>query len=362
MRLATTPSTPAKSPRRPSTGVVFTLLGAAAAVAAGAWWFKHQGIESTEDAYLRADAVTITSKVGGYVAGVNVQSNQRVRKGEVLMTIEGRSLDFELQRTQADSMVQQAALRRAIAEQEQARAQLEQVRAQQNALDLGLTYARSQLDRYAELERVGMVTRERLADLQHKADQANAQVASGKAETKATAMRVDAANAAVAEARAQLTSAQASVKLQQQQLNDLELTSPIDGVIGDATARDGQLVQPGMRLMTVVPTQALYVVANFKETQLRHLAVGQRVNLRVDALNHRPLSGTIESFAPGTGSQFSLLPAENATGNFVKVVQRVPVRIRLDLPKDADGLPLVPGLSVTVDVDTRANATDRTYG
>jgi membrane fusion protein (multidrug efflux system) len=134
-------------------------------------------------------------------------------------------------------------------------------------------------------------------------------------------------------------------------LDDTVLKASVDGTIGDDTARVGQYVQPGTRLMSVVPVQSVYLVANFKETQIKHMRIGQRAKLKVDAIGGVEIDAQIESFAPGTGSQFALLPPENATGNFIKIVQRVPVRLRVMPPKDvADRL--LPGLSVKVDVDT----------
>jgi len=126
----------------------------------------------------------------------------------------------------------------------------------------------------------------------------------------------------------------------------------IDGRIGDKTVQVGQFVQPGTRLMSVVPVQDVYLVANFKETQVRHMKVGQKASVRVDAIGSTEIPGVIDSFSPGTGAQFALLPPENATGNFIKIVQRVPVRIRLKAPRDLAPR-LLPGLSVSVDIDTR---------
>jgi membrane fusion protein (multidrug efflux system) len=140
-------------------------------------------------------------------------------------------------------------------------------------------------------------------------------------------------------------------------LSDTTLYSPIAGRVGDRSVRIGQYVQPGTRLLTVVPVQSVYLQANFKETQIGHMRPGQRATLHVDALRGLDLHGVVDSFAPGTGSEFALLPPENATGNFTKIVQRVPVRIRVDAGAQTRAL-LLPGLSVTVDVDTRSGQAD----
>ena len=165
--------------------------------------------------------------------------------------------------------------------------------------------------------------------------------------------QIDATSAQIAQARAQVEAAQASLRQAQLDVNDTTLYSPIAGRVGDRSVRIGQYVQPGTRLLTVVPVQSVYLEANFKETQIGHMMPGQRATLHVDALRGVDLHGVVDSFAPGTGAQFALLPPENATGNFTKIVQRVPVRIRVDADPQTRSL-LLPGLSVTVDVDTRS--------
>ncbi|MEA2756052.1 MAG: rane fusion protein multidrug efflux system, partial [Aliidongia sp.] len=155
----------------------------------------------------------------------------------------------------------------------------------------------------------------------------------------------DKAAAAVAAARARLAQAELD-------LGHTAVTAPVDGVVGDETARVGEFVQPGTRLMTIVPVQNLYLTANFKETQLRRIVPGERVLIALDSFPDTEIAGTVASISPGSGSQFSLLPPENATGNFTKIVQRVPVRILLDPDNPLAGR-LRPGLSVTATVDTR---------
>ncbi|HET6197531.1 MAG TPA: HlyD family secretion protein, partial [Acetobacteraceae bacterium] len=154
------------------------------------------------------------------------------------------------------------------------------------------------------------------------------------------------------QADATIASKQAALVQAKINLAQTTLTAPVDGVVGDRTVRQGQLVQPGTRLLTVVPTQSVYLVANFKETQTGQMHPGQSVNVDIDSYPGHPIKGTVDSLAPGTGAQFALLPPENATGNFTKIVQRVPVKIVLD-PKDPLSAELRPGLSVTATVDTR---------
>jgi membrane fusion protein (multidrug efflux system) len=158
----------------------------------------------------------------------------------------------------------------------------------------------------------------------------------------------------ILQSRAQLEGAKAASNTAQLNLDDTIVRASIDGRIGDKTAQVGQFVQPGTRLMSVVPVQDVYLVANFKETQVRRMKVGQKAVVKVDAIGDQDIPGTVESFAPGTGAQFALLPPENATGNFIKIVQRVPVRIKLHPSKELAPR-LLPGLSVSVDIDTRTD-------
>jgi membrane fusion protein (multidrug efflux system) len=171
---------------------------------------------------------------------------------------------------------------------------------------------------------------------------------------KSAESQIASTTAQIAQARAQLEAAQASAKQAQLDMQDTIVRSALPGKIGDRSVRVGQYVQPGTRMMSVVPVQSTYLVANFKETQVGHMRIGQPVTLHVDALSGTDLHGVVDSFAPGTGAQFALLPPENATGNFTKIVQRVPVRIRINTGPETRSV-LLPGLSVTADVDTRSS-------
>ncbi|HEX7690603.1 MAG TPA: HlyD family secretion protein, partial [Burkholderiaceae bacterium] len=187
--------------------------------------------------------------------------------------------------------------------------------------------------------------------------QAEASLREDEAAVKSARGRLASSAAQAAQAEAQVKAGEASLRQSGLEVDDTVVRAAIDGRIGDSTVRVGQFVQPGTRLMTVVPVQQVYLVANFKETQIARMRAGQPVTVRVDALPGVDLHGVVESFSPGTGSQFALLPPENATGNFTKIVQRVPVRVRLEAPPEARER-LVPGLSVTAEVDTRSGMGD----
>jgi membrane fusion protein (multidrug efflux system) len=214
-------------------------------------------------------------------------------------------------------------------------------------------HAEDEVHRYAPLATTGAESGDQLSVLTSNRDQARATLAADAAALDQAQARMADLDAQIAQAHAQLEAAQASARQARLDLQDTLLRSSLAGRVGDRTVRVGQYAQPGTRMMTIVPVQSVYLTANFKETQIGRMRPGQRASVHVDALSGMELHGVVDSFAPGTGSQFALLPPENATGNFTKIVQRVPVRIRLDTDEQTRNL-LLPGLSVTVEVDTHA--------
>ncbi len=351
---APAPSRPAPSRRRP-----LLLVIAAGAVVAGVayglhWWAVGRFIESTDDAYLKADGVTVAPKVGGYVTDVYVVANQRVQRGDPLVRLDPRQYQAALDEAQAAIDGRQADIQRVEADTLQQQAQLAQARAQADVSRINLAHARDAYERYVPLAVTGATTGEHLVDLRTARDQAAANLAASVAAVNAVQGQLQASRAQAAQSRAQAKAAEATLRQNHLDVNDTVVRSAIAGRVGDSTVQVGQLVQPGTRLMTVVPTQDVYLVANFKETQIARMRAGQPATLHVDALPEVDLHGAVESFSPGTGAQFALLPSENATGNFTKIVQRVPVRIRVQADAALRDR-LLPGLSVTVDVDTRAD-------
>jgi membrane fusion protein (multidrug efflux system) len=328
---------------KPSRKRVLIAIGIVAVVVGVAWglrwWTVGRFVETTDDAYLKADSVTIAPKVSGYITEVLVDDNQAVAAGAPLARLDARQYQASLDQAKATLDARAADIQRAQAELKQQHANAEQAKAQADVSRVSLTHAEDDVTRYRPLVATGAETAERLASL-----------------ARSATMQIGATEAQIAQARAQMEAAQAQLNQSKLDLDDTTLVSPVAGRVGDRTVRVGQYVQPGTRLMTVVPVQSLYLEANFKETQVGRMRVGQPATLHVDALKGTELHGVVESFAPGTGAQFALLPPENATGNFTKIVQRVPVRIRVDTGPETRKV-LLPGLSVTVDVDTKA-ATD----
>ncbi|HEX7682161.1 MAG TPA: HlyD family secretion protein [Trinickia sp.] len=317
------------------------------------WWTVGRFIESTDDAYLKADSVTVAPKISGYVTQVLVRDNETVPAGAPLVRLDSRQYEASLAQARATVDAREADLARAQADLKQQQAGVAQALAQEQVARVAAQHAQDDVNRYAPLAAVGAESKERLAGLVSTRDQARATVAANAAAVRSAQTQIDATSAQIAQARAQVEAAQASLRQAQLDVNDTTLYSPIAGRVGDRSVRIGQYVQPGTRLLTVVPVQSVYLEANFKETQIGHMMPGQRATLHVDALRGVDLHGVVDSFAPGTGAQFALLPPENATGNFTKIVQRVPVRIRVDADPQTRSL-LLPGLSVTVDVDTRS--------
>ncbi|WP_321953392.1 HlyD family secretion protein [Paraburkholderia bannensis] len=347
--------------KRGNKRVVLIGLGLAALIAAGVWgghwWLVGRFIESTDDAYLQADSVTVAPKVSGYITDVYVADNQTVKAGDPLVKLDARQYQVALDQANATIDARAADIQHADAQLAQQRANIAQAQAQQEVARVSLRHAQDEVTRYTPLAASGAETTERLAELKSNRDQAQATLAADSAAVEAQRSQIAALTAQQAQARAQLEAARASAAQSQLDLDNTVVKSALAGRVGDRTVRVGQYVQPGTRMLTVVPVQKTYLTANFKETQIGRMRIGQPVELFVDALPGHTLHGVVDSFSPGTGAQFALLPPENATGNFTKIVQRVPVRIRIDTGPETRGV-LLPGMSVTVDVDTRSARDD----
>jgi membrane fusion protein (multidrug efflux system) len=316
------------------------------------WWTVGRFAQSTNDAFLQADQVTVAPKTAGYVEQVLVADNQAVAPGQALVRIDAR--DSMAKVAQAHAQVEQwrAAAGQAVAQIHQQQAQIAQAQTQLSAARASADYAAREVTRYSPLAQSGAETNEHLDQLRQNRAQADAQAQASAAQVLAAQRQIDTLRAQIKVAQAQADQSEALVRQNSQDVDLALVRASIAGRIGDRTVRAGQYVQPGTRLMSVVPVQALYVTANFKETQIGRMRPGQPVTIKVDALGDRKLKGVLESFAPGTGAQFALIPPSNATGNFTKIVQRVAARIRIEAPEDVRAV-LLPGLSVSVVVDTR---------
>jgi len=335
--------------------LILLLVVAAIVVVVLVWFVHHETrgkyLQETNDATIQADSVTVAPRVNGYVAEVLVADNQDVKQGQPLVRIDPR--DYHAQAAQAEAQIGQAAAaadnaRASILEQQ---ATIEQTRAQLAAARAKAAYDAAEAARYVPLAASGAETRERLAQLRATATQSAEQARAQAATLAAQQRRTGSLQAQVRQAEAQASGARAQLAAANVDVGATLIRAAIAGRVGDKTVRVGQYAMAGTRLMSVVPLEQLYVVANFKETQLPLMRPGQPARIKIDALSGTQISGRVMSVAPGTGAQFSLLPPQNATGNFTKIVQRVPVRIAIEAGPEARRL-LVPGLSVTVTVDT----------
>ncbi|HTJ64092.1 MAG TPA: HlyD family secretion protein [Alphaproteobacteria bacterium] len=334
------------------------LIGAAVAIlAAGAiygahWFLVGRFLQTTDNAYFQADNAVVAPKVSGYVSAVDIADNQLVAAGQVLARIDDRDYRIELAQAEADVAQAKAELGNIAAQIEQQKARLAQANAGLASSGASAEFAAQEAGRFNTLVGSGAVSLKQAQQALSERKRANAAVAESQAAVEETQKQVGVLESARMKADAALQRAQAGLDQAKLRLSYTQLTAPIAGVVGDRSVRVGQYVQPGSRLLTIVPVQDVYLVANFKETQLRAICRGERVAVSVDTYPGLDVTGTVDSVAPGTGAQFALLPAENATGNFTKIVQRVPVKILVD--RDSlQGVELRPGLSATATVDTR---------
>jgi membrane fusion protein, multidrug efflux system len=318
------------------------------------WWTEGRFIESTDNAYVQADIAVIAPKLGGYVTQVAVQDNQVVNKGDLLARIDDADARVRLAAAQAALERARAAASTAGVDIQRQAAAIAQARAQIAFAQADAARAKADLDRYAKLRAEQWASVQKFDTAKAQAAQASASVAAAEAGADTSAKQLRVLSAKQSEAVAQIHAAEAEVAAAQLDVDNTQIRAPMAGVVGNRTVRVGNYVRPGAQLMAVVPVREAYVVANFKETQLAAMRPGQLVSLEVDAYPGVTLTGRVESFAPASGSQFALLPPENATGNFTKIVQRIPVRITLDpLPRD---ITLRPGMSVVAAIDTRKEA------
>jgi membrane fusion protein (multidrug efflux system) len=334
--------------------------GAALAVLAGAAWYgwdywtvgRYQ--VSTDDAYVRADSTTIAPKVAGYLLQVLVKDNEPVHTGQVLARIDDRDFRVALDQARAD-----VAAARATIASKQAQLDVQQavINAAKATLDVDravATFAVQEDKRYSDLAGTGYGSVQNAQQAQSRSASAKATLIRDGANLTSAEKQVDLLNAEIVQANAALARAQALQHQAELNLGYTTITAPLDGVVGNRTLRVGQFVQAGTQLMSVVPATGVYVVANYKETQLTDVHEGQAVAIAVDMFPGQVVHGHVDSIAPASGQEFALLPPDNATGNFTKVVQRIPVRIALDTASNAS-IELRPGMSVIPTIETRAS-------
>ena len=328
-------------------------LGVAGAADFGYGYFTTgRYLESTDDAYVKADSTIISPKVSGYIAEVLVGDNQPVKTGQLLARIDDRDFRTALNQARADVASSEAAVRNLDAQIALQQPVIEQGTADVAGAEANLQFAQEERSRYDDLMKSGSGTIQRAQQTDAALREKIAQLQHGKSGLLAAQRKVDVLTTDRAKAVAQLDRARAVEAQAALNLSYTEISAPVDGTIGARSLRVGQFVQAGTQLMAVVPLDAVYVVANFKETQLTHVRNGQPVEIRIDSFHSTKLKGHVDSLSPASGLEFALLPPDNATGNFTKIVQRVPVKIVLD-DHSLSGL-LRPGMSAEPTVDTKA--------
>ena len=337
------------SPKRAKTIGLLLCLSAVAVVATGWSWARSHGEASTDNAYVRGDVTSLAPKVAGYVTMIEVEDNQTVQAGDVLFRIDDRDHRARLAQAAANVEAAQARLANVDADTQLQHALVRQAEAQKRSSEAELILATKSSDRRRELIRTSAVSQAQVDESDAARSRAEASVSAASATVEAQQQRIAVLATQREAAVAALAQAKAARELAQIDLDNTVVHAPVGGVIGNRQVRVGRLVAPGASLLDIVPVADLWVVANFKETQIEHIRPGQRVRITVDGYPNDTLDGVVDSFAPGSGSAFSLLPVDNATGNFIRVVQRVPVKIRFagnPLPRR-----LVPGLSARVEIN-----------
>ena len=336
--------------------ILMASVGAVVLAGAGAygWYWFETGryLESTDDAYVKADYTTIAPKVSGYIADVAVEDNQTVKAGQVLARIDDRDYQTALAQAKADVASAQADIQNINAQLTEQQSVIAQAEAAIVADQASVKFAKDDYDRYQKLTAGKITSVQDVQRAQTVFQQQSAQLQSDRAALTAAHQRVEVLNTARAKAETQVTRLQAVEKQAELNLSYTTITAPIDGTVGARSLRVGQYVQAGTQLMAVVPLHAVYVVANFKETQLTNVQPGQLVEIEVDTFPGHPGKGQVDSLSPASGLEFARRPPDNATGNFTKIVQRIPVKIVLEANDPLAGR-LRAGMSVEPVIDTR---------
>jgi len=316
------------------------------------WWTDGRFIVSTDDAYVQADVATLGTKVSGYIATVPVKDGDTVKAGDIVATLDDTDYRLALDAAKAKRNTQAATIARIQQQVAAQEAQIESAKAGIASAQAASVRAVAAFERAKALAQQNFSSKATLEQATADRDQSAAAVVSARAAHAAAQANLGVIQAQQAEAEQVAKELDTAVAKAESDLSFTVIRAPSDGVIGNRAAQPGQYVAPGSRLTALVPLQSVYVAANFKETQLSGIRPGQSVEIEVDAVKGRTFEGKVESMSAASGSTFSLLPPENATGNFTKITQRLPVRV--EVPADVAALGLLrPGLSVTAYVDTR---------
>lgn len=343
---------PRRSRKKLILGAILLAVLAGGGLYGADWWRVGRFMVATDDAYVGADTSILAAKVAGHVVALDVETNQNVKAGDVIARIDDGDYRLALKAAEDKIATQQATIDRYGQQMEAARAEIDQAQAELASQQAELQRADLELTRQTQLMKDQFSSRATLETARADRDKAQAAVDAAKAKVVSAQANVAVLDAQRTEALRTLDELKTARDQAQRDLDFTVVKAPFDGVVGNRAVQVGQLVQAGTRIAALVPMAQVYVDANFKETQLGRLHPGQKVDVAVDAYPDETFHGRVVSVAPASGSVFSLLPPENATGNFTKIVQRVPVRIELD-EAARDKAELRPGMSVVATVDTR---------
>ena len=332
--------------------IVLTLALAGGGYKGYEWWTVGRFFVSTDDAYVQADISILAAKVPGYLAAVPVMNGQAVRKGDVIARLDDGDYRLAAQAAHDKLLTQQATIARIGRQVEAAQAQLLQSAAQIDAAKADSIRAAADYARQQQLEKVDFVAKSRIEQALADRNRTEATVKGAEANLAMMKANVEVLRAQGREAEGLAAELRTAEDRADRDLAFTVIHAPFDGVVGNKAVEAGAYVAPGSRIAALVPLESVRIDANFKETQVERMHAGQQVHIAVDAYPGRDIVGEVESLSPASGSVFSLLPPDNATGNFTKIVQRLPVRIHVPADVAREGL-LRPGLSVTVRVDTR---------
>ncbi len=349
-------STMRAADRRKSVLIGVGALLALAAIAYGVnYALVGRFMVSTDDAYVRANNTTLGAKVAGYLTRIAVGDNVRVRAGDLIFKLDDGDYANTVEAARNRIATQEATVERIGRQIIAQSSAVEQARAQLSSAEAAVRRAQSDYDRQGALSAKGFASTATFEVSQAARDQAAASVQAARAAYDAARDSIEVIKAQQQEARGQLAELHTALAKAERDLSFTAIRAPVDGVFSNRLVNEGDYIQPGQRLGNVVPLDGVFIDANFKETQLARLRPGQRVTISIDAHSNQPVEGVIDSLAPASGSVFTLLPPDNATGNFTKIVQRVPVRIRVPAEVGKANL-MRAGMSVYVSVNTRPGA------
>ncbi len=330
--------------------ILSLVLGAAA----GIYWYWQNAFlpfESTDNTYLKAHMSLISPREAGYVQSVHFENNQKVRAGDLLVVIDDADFKAKVAEGEAQIQVEKAQIQSLESDKRVQKSRIQAQEAEIAAAEAGLERAAKDLKRFGNLATDGAVSSQTRDAADAAFKQARAQQDKFHSAREEAQSQLTALEARIGEARARIKAIDATLETARLALAHTRVVAPMAGIIGNRSVQVGQLVKPGTVLAYLIPEQGLYIEANFKETQIENMRPGQPVEIAVDAFPNEHFKGTVDSFAPASGSEFSLLPPENATGNFTKIVRRVPVKIAF--APDSDLERLRPGLSATAKVRVR---------